>query len=279
MTDAAAWRGRVGEVWAREHARTERAFAGVAAVLDHAILRHAPERGRAADIGCGVGSTTLALAAARPGLHVTGIDLSPALLAVARERGGVGGPAFVAGDVEAVLPTLAPLDLLVSRHGVMFFADPVAGFAALRRSVAFGAPLVFSCFRPRADNEWATTVDAALDIAVSARDDVYAPGPFALSDEARLRAVLAAAGWTDVDATAHDVAYAVGGGAAPIEDALDFYRSIGPAASVLAAASAGERGRIEARLRDLFAARIHSGTITFTAATWVVSAHAGKALP
>lgn len=277
MTAVHDWRGRVGDAWAQEHARTERALAGVAAVLNAAIDAVAPDRGHAVDIGCGAGGTALALAAVRPGLCVTGVDLSEPLLAVARARAGSAGPRFVAGDVVDVLPGLAPLDLLVSRHGVMFFPDPRAGFAAMRAGAAPGAPLVFSCFRARADNDWATTIDALVGNAPAPTG--YLPGPFGLADAAFTASLLAAAGWRDVRIMPHDVDYVAGDGPDPVAAALAFYRRIGPAASVLAAAAPEERARIEARLRDLFASRIRNGAVTFTAAIWIVAARAGEELP
>ena len=158
MTSAIDWTGRVGQSWASEWHRTDRSFAGLTPHLDAAILASAPATPfRAIDIGCGAGSTSLALATARPDASVTGIDLSPDLLAVAGRR-GAGRPnlAFRHGDAATIAHTLPPPDLLVSRHGVMFFADPAPAFAALRKACRPGATLVFSCFRDRADNPWAS---------------------------------------------------------------------------------------------------------------------------
>ncbi len=287
MTSAADWRGRVGDVWALEYARTERAFAGIAGALDAAIAAVAPHAGNAADLGCGVGGTTLALAARRPPLCVTGIDLSPALIAIARRRAASGAgagarqasvsasPTFVAGDVMQVLPTLAPLDLLVSRHGLMFFTDPVTAFDILRAAARDGAPLVFSCFAPRAANDWVTAPEAALSVTPSATTG-YAPGPFALGDETFVRALLDRSGWEDVRIDCRRVDYAVGAGDDPVGDALAFYRCIGPLASFLAASHPADRARHEAALRDLFATRIRNGAVTFSAAIRIVTAHAGK---
>lgn len=277
MTSATDWRGRVGDVWAAEYARTERAFTEIAAALDKAIAAVAPRSGRAADLGCGVGGTTLALAAARPALRVTGIDLSPALIAVARRRAGegAGNAAFVVGDVLDVLPTLAPLDLLMSRHGLMFFADPAAAFGTLHAVAAPGAPLVFSCFAARADNEWVIAPAQALGLGSPVAND-YAPGPFALGDEAFTRALLHRSGWTDVQMAHQRVDYRVGSAPDPVEDALDFYRRLGPLASMLAAAHPVERERLEARLRDVLATRIRDDAVTFSAAIWIITARAGK---
>ena len=88
MTNAAEWTGPVGDVWSREWRRTDRSFAELDPVLDAAIAAAAPDSGRALDIGCGAGRTSLALVASRPSLSVTGLDLSPALIAIARERAG-----------------------------------------------------------------------------------------------------------------------------------------------------------------------------------------------
>ncbi|WP_341209438.1 class I SAM-dependent methyltransferase [uncultured Sphingomonas sp.] len=277
MTGAADWRGRVGEVWAAEYVRTERAFSAIAAALDAAIAAVAPVSGLAVDLGCGVGGTTLALAAARPMVQVTGIDLSPALIALARRRVGeaAGAPAFVVGDVLHVLPTLAPLDLLVSRHGLMFFADPVAAFSVLRAATAPGAPLVFSCFAGRPENEWVTVPERALGLS-SPVDSDYAPGPFALADGTFTRALLHDGGWNDVQIRPWRLDYVVGSGPDPVEDALAFYRCIGPLASLLSAATPAERQRLEQRLRDVLASRIRDGAVTFSAAIWIITARAGK---
>jgi SAM-dependent methyltransferase len=278
MTDAAAWSGRVGATWAQEHARTERALAGVAAALDAAIATQAPRQGAAVDIGCGGGSTALALAAARPRLKVTGIDLSESLLTVARARDVDGRVRFVAGNALEVVPGIAPLDLLVSRHGVMFFADPHIAFSTLRRSVAGGGTLVFSCFRARGQNDWASALDNALGLTRPPTGG-YEPGPFAFADAGFVTDLLARTGWSATDMQPHDVDYVIGTGADAVGDALAFCRRIGPAASVLAAAEPGERAELERPLRDLFATRIRNDVVTFTAAIWVVIARAQKELP
>jgi SAM-dependent methyltransferase len=287
MTSGADWSARVGATWAAEWQRTERAFADVAEVLDEAIISIAPENGRAADVGCGVGSTALALAAARPGLCVTGIDLAAPLVAIARSRAallarhtlgrddGDRRVDFLVGDAAAVLPPLAPLDLIVSRHGVMFFDAPVTSFTSMVRAVRPGAPLVFSCFRTREENDWVAALDAAVGVSPPCTG-AYAPGPFGLADRALTENVLAAAGWVDATATRHDVRYVVGAGDDPIADALAFFRRIGPAASVLAAAAPDERAAIERRIEAALASRIRDGTVAFTAAIWVWVARAGE---
>lgn len=278
MNTASDWQGRVGSAWAAAWPRTERAFAQIAERLDAAIAVHAPPSGRALDIGGGVGSTSIALAAARPNLDVQGADLSADLVAVARERAaGVANLTFTVADAAAHARAIAPLDLIVSRHGVMFFDDPAHAFTALAAAAAPGAPLVFSCFRSRAENPWAHAVDDALGIAPAGAGG-YAPGPFGFGDEGFTAAMLAAAGWSRVEAAAHDVAFVVGTGEgdALVEDALGFYRRIGPASSVLAAAEPDARATMEERLRDLLASRIDGGRVAFPAAIRIWTAHKGS---
>lgn len=274
MTGSFDWQGRVGDVWAEEWRRTDRSFADLSRQLDAAIAACAPETGRALDIGCGAGGTSLALAAARPRLAVHGIDLSEGLVAVALRRAGEAGLTnthFTVADA-ATLPPGPPYDLVLSRHGVMFFADPVAAFAAIRTAMAPGAPMVFSCFRTAAENGWAVALADALGQPVSAPSD--APGPFGFADRERVAAILAAAGWRDAVPRAIDFTYRAGEGKAAADDALGFFRRIGPAARALAEAPTADLPVLLDRLRAMLADRAGGGAVEFGAAAWIWSATA-----
>lgn len=272
MTNATDWAGAVGDVWAAEWRRTDRSFAGLAPVLDAAVVAAAPERGRAVDLGCGSGSTALALAKARPDLHVTGVDLSPELIRVARGRGGPLDLNFRQGDLAADPGLVAGADLLLSRHGVMFFADPAAVFAAWRRAVAPGARMVFTCFRDPALNTWASELVATVTGHAPAPSGT-APGPFAFADADRVAGLLAGAGWT-ADVRAVDFRYVAGEGADPVADAAGFFRRIGPLASALRAAPEAERPVMLARLNATLAGHRDGDRIDFPAAAWLWTAHA-----
>jgi len=276
MTDASAWTGRVGDVWAAEWRRTDRSFVNLSRHLDAEISAVAPMTGTALDIGCGAGATSLALAAARPALAITGVDLSAGLVAVARERAGGGtNPDFRIADASNLRESLGNFDLLFSRHGVMFFADPVAGFTALRARAAAHAPFVFSCFQSPAENPWATDLAAALTGTAPTAATGYVPGPFALADRDTTAAILDDAGWRDATATAVDYTYVAGGGPDPVEDALAFFTRIGPAAAILAATPPQDRPALQDRLRAVLAPRLSGGAVTFPAAAWIWTAHAG----
>lgn len=274
MTEAHDWAGAVGGTWASEWRRTDRSFGDLSSALDAAILGAAPDIGRVLDIGCGAGSTSIALAKARPRLAVTGADLSSALLAVARERAaGLANLDFVEGDVLRTAAAMAPIDLMVSRHGVMFFADPVAAFATLHAAAAPGAHLIFTCFRTPAENEWATDVAIAVSGSPPApRTD--APGPFAFADEGRVAAILADSGWREARATPIDYANRAGEGADAVADAVSFFSRIGPAAPLLRELPPAAREAALARLAAVCAQRHTGDAIDFPAAAWLWTARA-----
>ncbi|MES2095460.1 MAG: methyltransferase domain-containing protein [Pseudomonadota bacterium] len=275
MTNAYDWSGPVGDVWAREWQRTDRSFAGLSPHLNAAILAAAPDRGLAIDLGCGAGETSIALATARPALTVRGVDLSDGLIAIATDRAaGIANLAFHVGDTAALDPATAAT-LFVSRHGVMFFADPVAALTSIRRAASPGAALVFSCFRAPDANPWSTIVDApSADAPVAAAG--YAPGPFGFADREATAAILARAGWTDIEAVPIDYTYIAGAGPDPVADAVDFFAHIGPAARALADAEPDRRADLLARLTSVLAAHETDGQIEFPAAAWIWTARAGE---
>ncbi len=91
-------------------------------------------------------------------------------------------------------------DLLVSRFGVMFFADPVLSFRNLRKSLRPKGRLVFACWREPRENGWMMTPLMAVYKHVPKLPQLGPedPGPFAFADEARVKRILIEAGFTDV---------------------------------------------------------------------------------
>lgn len=276
MTDAAQWQTNVGSVWAQEWRRTDRSFAGLAPQLEAAILEAAPDAGAVLDIGCGAGSTALALAAARPTLSVIGVDLSPELIAVAGERGAeLPNLRFQVADAADPPPPIlgGEHDLAISRHGVMFFADPIAAFTTLRSLLKPGAPLVFSCFQAPARNPWASDIAEAVSGApLGLAGDM--PGPFAFADPDHVAEVLGAAGWRDGRVRDVDYTYVAGGGPDPVGDALSFLSRIGPAARALASLGEAERPDALARLHAVLERHRAGDAVTFPAAAWIWTARA-----
>ena len=150
----AYWNGPGGQHWADRQQVQDILLAPVAdLLLDRA--RPAPGE-RIVDVGCGCGATTSALAQrAGPAGHVLGIDISGPMLARARQLAPAGLPV----DFELADATIYPFasggfDLLVSRFGVMFFAEPALSFANMRRALRPSGRLAFACWREPRDNPW-----------------------------------------------------------------------------------------------------------------------------
>jgi hypothetical protein len=159
----------------------------------------------------------------------------------------------------------------MSRHGVMFFADPVAAFTHLAEVATPGAALLFSCFRDRAENPFFTEPTRLLPHP-EPLPDPDAPGPFAFADRGRVEAILLAGGWREIEFEPYDLPMVVGAGAAPVEDTVAYLTVIGPAARAVSALGADEHERFVERLRGLAERNLHGGVVSLRAAAWIVSA-------
>lgn len=270
MTTKADWQDTVGQSWASSHALTDRSFSGLTEHLLGRIGEYAGET--VLDIGCGAGELSLAIARARPKARVFGVDVSADLIAAARARAGGEKVRFELGDAAKwTEPDFAP-DLLVSRHGVMFFDDPPRAFAHLHGIAGSAAHLVFSCFRRPRENIWASGIAGLLGLPPG---DPEAPGPFAFAEPQRVERILEAGGWGQIDFEPVDFAWIAGKGADPVADAMNFYARIGPAAPVLRALAGEERIAAETILRNWLTAHRSGDLVAFAAAAWIVTAHYG----
>ena len=273
VMQATDWAGAIGETWAEEWVRTDRTFAPVDEALVAAIATRLAdtEAPRILDVGCGAGRTSLSLSEALPDARIAGIDLSPALIAAAEARAGTPSRCrFTVADA-GLWAAEDGFDLIASRHGVMFFDDPVAALAHIRTRAAPGAPLVFSCFQAPSRNPWASGLASLVG---GPAPDPYAPGPFAFADETRVAGLLVAAGWRDPHATPLDFSYVAGGGDDPVADAVGFFMRIGPTAFAMRTAEGAERERLHAGLEALVRDHLVDGQIVFPAAAWLWSAFA-----
>jgi ubiquinone/menaquinone biosynthesis C-methylase UbiE len=271
MTGKSDWQGKTGEGWAAQWQRTDRSFAGVTEKL-LARSREFPFRG-ALDIGCGAGELSLALGRGHPQARVIGVDVSPQLIDVARERGAnLANVGFELADAAQWRPSdgFSP-ELLISRHGVMFFDDPTAAFANLAAVAAPRANLLFSCFRDRRESEFFTKI-GKLFAAPSEVPDPLAPGPFAFADREHVTAILARAGWRDVAFEPLDFAMVAGAGEDPVEDAMTYFKTIGPAAVALREMADGDRAETLGRIREVVTAHCRNGLVALGAGVWIVTA-------
>lgn len=269
---AEEWQGRTGASWAAEWRRTDRSFGS----LTERLLQRSREFAfdSVLDVGCGAGELSLAFARGRPRCQVIGVDISPQLVAVARER-GVNHPNLsieVANAAEWGPPSGFAPELLVSRHGVMFFGDPAAAFAHLARIAAPQAGLLFSCFRAREENPVFTEIARLLPQAPAPAPDPTAPGPFAFADRARVEAMLDRAGWRGIAFEPYDFAMVLGAGEDPVGDAVAYYSAIGPAARAASELDEAERERFLDQVHQLADRHRHEGIVAMRAAAWIVTA-------
>lgn len=267
------WNADVGRRWTDSQERLD----ALIGPMGHAALRAASAvpGERVIDIGCGCGDTALALASAvGPSGSVLGVDVSAPMLARARERvaaAGLANVSFVQADAAAGgLP--GDRDLLFSRFGVMFFADPQAAFLALRRALRSGGRIAFVCWRAFAENPWAFVPAMAGIQALGVtppQTDPHAPGPFAFADADRVRAILAAAGFAQIGVEAFEAPMRMGDS---LEAAANLSLEIGPLARLIADAGA-DRSRVAGAVAAALSAhRGADGSVALPGRVWIVTA-------
>lgn len=279
MAAKSDWKGALGENWAR---LTDVMGPLLGPFGDAAIAAlGAIEGRRVLDLGCGAGASTFKLA--RLGARAIGVDVSPDLIAHAlARRNAECGPARMAEFrcADAAEATFdAPLEGLFSQFGAMFFDEPVAAYAHLRRAMTPGAPLAIACWRTPRENEWATlALNAAKPhLPPAPPTDRRAPGPFAWSEpEESFAPILTEAGWRDVAWAPVDRRVRLGAGMAddPVEAAVRFALEIGPLASRLEDLPAATLERVETAVRAAMTERAAGGEVEAAAAGWVVTARA-----
>ncbi len=226
---------------------------------------------RVLDIGCGAGETTLDLAVT--GAHAVGVDISRPLLDVARRRSeGRPDVEFLEADAQTYPFEPASFDAVFSRFGVMFFADPPAAFANIRRALKPGGRLVFVCWRAPADNPVISLpMMAALPHVDSPPPppEPGAPGPFAFADPELVRSILTAGGFSDVAVTPHHEAIGPG----DLETTLGLALRVGPLGALLRE-NPGKRDDVVAAVRAALAPHDGPEGVKLGSATWIVTATA-----
>jgi SAM-dependent methyltransferase len=247
------WNTVAGETWVAHQADLDARLAPFGAIL---VDRACPDPGQSViDVGCGSGATLLRLAErVGPTGRVLGIDISAPMLALAKTRTANAGHGHVELlQVDAQTHPFEPgrYDLVASRFGVMFFADPVAAFGNLKRALRPGGALTFVAWSPMQANPWfALPLEAAVPF-VGPPDPAppRTPGPFAFDDPAYVEEILTAAGYAEV--AIETVATTLTGAATAAEEA-EMVCQVGPLTRLLRARAPDEatRGRLVAAVTD-----------------------------
>jgi len=270
---AALWNEASGKAWVDLQPVLDEVLAPFERLLVDAAF---PGEGSSVlDIGCGSGATTLAMARriGKAGRCV-GLDISEPLVALAKTRVRADGTAnaeFTAGDAQTYKFDSERFDAVISRFGVMFFDDPVAGFTNIRRAVKPGGRLAFVAWRSPAENHFMTAAmrAAAPFLPPMPTPDPNAPGQFAFADSDRVRHILETSGWTSVEIERADVPCQVSE-----QDLMTYVTRLGPVGAALREVDKATAQRIRNALPPAFAGFISDGVARFNAACWLVTARA-----
>ncbi|HEY2444926.1 MAG TPA: class I SAM-dependent methyltransferase [Rhizomicrobium sp.] len=265
------WNGPVGERWA---ALQENIDLHLAEITGELIGFAAPACGeRVLDVGCGCGTTTLLLALkTEPDGGASGIDISVPMLNLARARAMAQNADLAFIEADASTYDFQPVfDLMFSRFGIMFFADPAAAFANLRKGLARGGRLTFACWRRFEENLWAwEAMQAALPLLPPQEAaDPLAPGPFTFAEEARLGRILKSAGFAKLEIEAFDGSVNMG---ASVEDAAAEALNVGPLARAATGLDEAVRDRIRRAVENVYKRHLTPAGVVAPAACWFVRA-------
>ncbi|MEZ5383748.1 MAG: class I SAM-dependent methyltransferase [Microthrixaceae bacterium] len=224
------WTGERGAAWVERH----EAYDAQLGPYTEALVAELEPSGAEAvlDVGCGTGFTTRAMA--RPLGHggAVGLDLSPTMVKAARAGAPpTSGLRFEVADAQVAnlrrLNDGRAFDVVCSRFGVMFFADPAAAFANLLAGAAPGARMGFVCWAALEHNPWFTSPQEALDQLLEPVTDLPepvppdAPGPFSMAPPGRAEELLGRAGWEEAASrTLNSELYV--GGPGTVDDVVAF---------------------------------------------------------
>jgi ubiquinone/menaquinone biosynthesis C-methylase UbiE len=269
----AYWNGPGGQHWADRQQAQDVVLEPVSEVLiDRARARSGE---RIVDVGCGCGATAIALAhQVGPTGHVLGVDISGPMLARGRQVAPAGLPVeFVLADATVHPFEPAGFDLLVSRFGVMFFAEPARSFANLHRGLRPSGRLAFACWRdPRENPFFMAPLQAAYKhIPKLPQLGPEDPGPFSFASEARVRRILGEAGFSGVEMEPCNLALdiAIGRG---LDTAVQSALEIGPAARALAEQPPDVVAAATDSIREALAVYLRGQSVPLPASIWIVTA-------
>jgi SAM-dependent methyltransferase len=207
---------------------------GLSVHSQRALAMHPVHPGeRVLDVGCGFGETTIELARATG--SALGIDCCEPFLEIARAdaaRAGVAGATFQLADGQTA-HFEQPFDVCFARFGTMFFSNPGAAMANLRRATRPGGRLLMIVYRRIEDNaHFAIAKQAARKHLPPPPDEAPScgPGPFSMADSDTVSAILKSAHWSDVAFERVDAEAWIGD---TVDDALAFQLAIGPAGEIV----------------------------------------------
>lgn len=267
---AKLWNGSAGCAWVEAQTLLDRILQPFEDLLVAAVCASGARR--VLDVGCGTGSTTRGIARLLDANRAcVGVDISEQMIATARmlaEQEGVPAK-FICADAQTHAFERASFDMIMSRFGVMFFADPVRAFANLRDAASKDATLCFIAWRSPAENRFMTTAERAaahlLPNLPARRAD--APGQFGFADARRVQSILAESGWTDIDIQPIDIECTL-----PESELSRYGARLGPVGVALRELDPRTRDEVVAVVRKAFEPYVRGDEVSFTASCWRVDA-------
>jgi len=268
---AAYWNGPGGDGWLAAYDRIQRSLADIG---DIGLAAAAPQHGEhVIDIGCGTGGTTKALAHA-VGIagHVLGVDISETLVEAARAH-RLENATFVVGDAGTHPFKAQAYDLVFSRFGVMFFADPVAAFRNIRRALKPTGRLVFIAWRTPQENPWGTVPARAAQpfLPPLPRPGPEDPGQFSFGERARVERILGEAGFQKLRLEPIDRQIWMG---PSVADVVAGAGRFGPLARVFAGAEPAAIVKAKQAIAQALAPHEGPDGVRLPGACWLVQANA-----
>ena len=231
------WAASTGDHWLANADRLEAQLAPISELL---FSRAGLAPGLSVlDVGCGRGSTTRAAAMLIGDGRAIGLDLSPAMIAGARDLDPMQQCTWIAADAtDADLSRLAT-DVVISRFGLMFFAEPIRAMANVRRALRPGGRLVAVAFQQRHESPFqhllfTAAADAAAQHGLSLPLGAPDGGAFAFGRPEVVDQILREAGWTEVRFERHLVPLHIAGPGATPNEASRLLLGTGPIADWLA---------------------------------------------
>ncbi|HMI87581.1 MAG TPA: class I SAM-dependent methyltransferase [Polyangiaceae bacterium] len=266
------WNGPAAQRWVAEQERLDRALGPFD---DLCLERARPRDGeRVIDLGCGCGASTLRLAErVGPKGQVLGVDISAPMLARARERArSMPWVGFHEGDA-AEHRFAGDADLLYSRFGSMFFVDPGAAFANLRKALRPSGRVCIVCWCSAEDNPWYVVPLRAAETVVPPLPPAEpgAPGPFSFADDARLREVLKSAGFTGVQIERCDTRICTS--STGLAEGVEFSVRAGPLARIMVEVGVDTAARVRSAIADALAEHVRDQRVELAASIWLATAH------
>ena len=272
----AYWNGSGGKHWTDQQQVQDAVLAPVSKILiDRAGIKPGE---RIVDIGCGCGATSFDLAQ-RTGAtgHVTGIDISSPMLARARDLTPPGAPIdFVLADATVYDFKPASADMLFSRFGVMFFAQPEISFANMRKALRPNGRLIFACWRTPRENPMLMLPlqEAYKHVPKLPEMKPEDPGPFSFACEDRVKKTLDDAGFSSIAMERADLKLDIATGKG-LDAALATALAIGPASRALEGQPPDLVAAATGSIRAALATHLTGNQVPLGGSIWIVTASNG----